>query len=350
MDFFAPLGAAFIISFLATALVIRFAHNLGIVDDPACRPHPARLHTLPIPRGGGIPILAAILVCSLLFLETQIQIIALVAASSLLVGIGILDDRKDISPLVRLGAQITAALIIAVSGINITYITNPFGGIFNFPQWETLGVPIIAWGATIAWLVFITNTISWSSGVDGQLAGFVPIAAATIAALSLRFAEDQTQIPVIILSLIVSGAYLGFLPFSVYPQRIMPGFSGGQMAGFLLGVLAILAVSKMATAIIVLGIPMMDAVFTIARRVATGTSPLRGDQGHLHHRLLAVGWSKRTISIFYSATATILGLVALQLNSQAKFYTILMLGVLVGALIVWLTFGQSLKQQDRHIG
>lgn len=353
MNFFAPLFASFAISLAVTLLVIKYAPKLGIMDDPTHRLHPARYHKKPTPRGGGIPIFFALLITTLIFLPLNQALAGILVGSLAILIIGVLDDRRDLSPSLRLVVNTFAAIVLIIAGVSITFFTNPFGGIIDLSNPKisleigggTLVIPILSLIATIFWIVFITNIVSWSSGVDGQLAGFVPIAAVTIGALSLRFAQDITQWPVIILSMIIAGSYLGFLGFATYPQRIMPGYSGGALAGFLLGTLSILSGAKLATAIIVLGVPVMDAVFVIVRRIISGRSPLQPDAGHLHHRLLELGWGKPAIAVFYWLVAAVLGLLVLHLNSQAKFYTIVMVAALVGGMLVWLTFGKLLKRQ-----
>jgi UDP-GlcNAc:undecaprenyl-phosphate GlcNAc-1-phosphate transferase len=166
----------------------------------------------------------------------------------------------------------------------------------------------------------------------------VAIAAITIAALSLRFSADITQWPVIILASITAGAFLGFLPWHIYPQKIMPGYGGATLAGFLLAVLSILSTTKVGILVVVLGVPLVDTGYTIVRRILAGKSPVWGDRGHLHHRLLDAGWSKPKVALFYWAITAFLGLIALNLNTPSKFYTIVSVAVFVLGLIVWLTY------------
>jgi UDP-GlcNAc:undecaprenyl-phosphate GlcNAc-1-phosphate transferase len=136
----------------------------------------------------------------------------------------------------------------------------------------------------------------------------------------MRFSGDRTQLPLIILSGAVAGAYLGFLPFNFYPQTIMPGYSGKSLAGLLLAVLSILSGAKIATVVLLLGIPVIDAVFVIIKRLVKGRFPLTGGPDHLHHQLLKSGWSRPQIAIFYWLISLILGLISLFLNSQQKLY------------------------------
>jgi len=203
----------------------------------------------------------------------------------------------------------------------------------------------------LLWIVWCMNFLNWSKGVDGQLPGIVVVAGLTIGILSLKFSADITQWPVITLALITAGAYLGFLYWNFYPQKIMPGYSGGALAGYLLAVLTILSTTKVGTGMMVLAIPFIDAAYTIARRIKTGRSPVWADAGHLHHRLMALGWGKRRIAIFYWLITVFFGFLALTLNPQAKFYTICLIAVIFGGILLWLNyFSSSLGQPGRSSG
>ena len=179
------------------------------------------------------------------------------------------------------------------------------------------------------------NFVGCSSGVFGQLPGFISISAIFIGILGLKFQNDVTQWPVIILAFTVAGAYLGFLPFNFYPQKIMPGYSGKSLAGLFLAILSILSGAKLATVIFLLGLPMLDAIFVIIYRLWHHRSPIKSDSNHLHHQLLKLGWGRRRISLFYWFLSLVLGFLSLILNSQQKFY------VFIGLAIIF--FGFTLK-------
>lgn len=137
---------------------------------------------------------------------------------------------------------------------------------------------------------------------------------------------------------ITAGAYLGFLPWHIFPQKIMPGYGGSTLAGYLLAVLSILSTTKVGALMVVLGVPLIDTGYTIIRRVLTGKSPVWGDRGHLHHRLLDAGVSKTQVAIFYWAITAVLGFAALNLNTATKVYTMVGIAALLGGLIIWLTY------------
>jgi UDP-GlcNAc:undecaprenyl-phosphate GlcNAc-1-phosphate transferase len=344
--FLLPWLTAAVIAFLATPLVIKFAGKLGIIDDPKRNRAPKVIHTYPTPRGGGIPIFIALLVTCLIFLPIDKHIIGILIGAGILVVMGTLDDRYNLNPYLRLFLGFLAAGAVVISGIGISFITSPLGGIINLstPQitFSLFGVAHSIWIISdifaLVWIVFLMNMVNMGAkGVDGQLSGVTVIAALTIAFLSLRYSADITQWPVIILAGITAGAYLGFLPWHIFPQKIMPGYGGSTLAGYLLGVLSILSTAKVGILIVVLGIPLIDTGYTIVRRIINKKSPVWGDRGHLHHRLLDAGLTKRQVAYFYWGVTAILGFLALNLNTTSKLYTMIGIALGLGGLILWLT-------------
>ncbi len=336
---------AFLVSFLSTPLVISLAKKFGLVDDPKKRHHPAHIHKGIIPRAGGLAIYLGFLLSALLLPINQ-ALVGIFFGGAIIVLVGLWDDKKDLSPYLRFLTNFLAAGIVIGAGVGIPYITNPLGGILRLDTWRisfNLFGPhsILVWADLFAlfWIVWCANMVNWSKGVDGQMPGFVAIAAATIGILSFRFsAHDISQTTVTALSFITAAAFLGFLPWNFYPQKIMPGYGGGTLAGFLLAVLSILSWGKLGTAMLVLAIPLIDAVYTLGRRLASGRSPFWGDRGHLHHRLLDIGWGVRKIALFYWTVSAILGGIALALTSQQKLFVFVALTVIVGGAILWLNF------------
>jgi UDP-GlcNAc:undecaprenyl-phosphate GlcNAc-1-phosphate transferase len=295
----------------------------------------------------------AVLISSLVFLPVDKHLWGILLGALLVTGVGILDDKYNLNPYLRLILNFLVAAAPIGAGIGIAFISNPAGGVFNlaYPQ-----INVTLWGQThtlwllsdlfaFLWIVFIMNMINMGAkGVDGQLPGVVVLAAFCIAALSLKFSADITQWPVTILAAITAGAYLGFLPWNFYPQRIMPGYGGSTLAGYLLAVLAILSTTKVGVLVIVLGVPLIDTGYTIVRRIATGKSPVWGDRGHLHHRLLDLGLSKRQVAVFYWLITLVLGILALNLNTASKLYTMVGITVLLGGVILWLTHRSRLSK------
>jgi UDP-GlcNAc:undecaprenyl-phosphate/decaprenyl-phosphate GlcNAc-1-phosphate transferase len=349
-----PFLASIAISSLITPLVIFIYRHFNLVEDPKKHKNAKTTHTTPVPRGGGIPIFLSILFASLLFLPIDKHLLGILGGALILTITGVLDDKKDLNPYLRLALGFLAAGCVVAGGIGISYITNPFGGIINLDSlvfsFDLFGkqrnILVLADIFALFWIVGLSNITNWAKGFDGQLPGIVIVASLTICLLSLKFSADITQWPVMILAVILAGAYLGFLPFNFFPQKIMPGYGGGVLAGFMLAVLTILSTTKVGTGIVVLGIPIIDAFYSIARRILSGKSPVWGDRGHLHHKLLdKLKWGKRRTAIFYWGITAFLGFLALSLNSQQKFYTIAMLAILIGGLLLWLNFLSTFSKQ-----
>jgi len=318
-----------IISAVTTPYIRNYFIARSWIEDPVRKQQKTHNATAvsAVPRGGGIPIFVSILITSLIFITLDKHLFGVLLAALFTLIIGVVDDVKDLKPTVRLLTNTVSALIVVASGIGIAYISNPFGGIIdlsflkiNFTFFGPHSIWIISDLLAIFWIVWCMNIVGWSSGVDGQLPGFVSITAFFIGLLGFRFSQDITQWPVILLSAVVAGSYLGFLPHNFFPQTIMTGYSGKSLAGFFLAVLSLLSGAKLATVILLLGIPIIDAVYVIINRLVSGRSPLVGGPDHLHHRLLSFGWSRRQIAYFYWAISFILGVISLFLNSQQKMY------------------------------
>lgn len=345
-EFLQPFLVSFGIAFMTTWLVVRLGGKLKIIDDPATHKHPKVTHDKPVPRGGGIPVYLALLAGSVIFLPFNKRAFGLMAGLTILLITGWLDDRYEekVSPYVRLVINGLAAACVIGAGIGIAYITNPLGGVLRLDQPQTC---FWFWGAghciwwlsdvfALVWLVWMQNILGWSSGVDGQLPGFVMVAAVTIAVMGSRITGDASQIPVIVLAALTAGAYAGFLPWNWFPQKIMPGYGGKSMAGFLLGVLAILSGAKVGTMLIVLGMPFVDAVMVIVKRLKEGRSPFQGGREHFHHLLLDLGWKKEKIARFYLGVSLVLAVLALQLKAEAKYFTMTTVILVLAGGIWWL--------------
>jgi len=351
-----PFILSFVLSLLFTPLVIRLAHKYSLIDNPTRRKKTTQTHKGSIPRAGGLAIGTAILLAILIILPLSKLIIGIILAILITIIIGIIDDIKESNPYLRFISNLVVAGIIVGVGVGIPFITNPFNGaiLLDKLQWtfEFLGqshsVLIFADLAALIWIVWTMNIVGWSGGVDGQLPGFVTIAAFVIGILSFNYsAHDVSQLTVATLAFITAGAYAGFLPWNFYPQKIMPGYSGKSLAGLLLATLSILSGAKLGTALLVLSIPMTDAAFTLFRRIAKGKSPFWADKGHLHHKLLERGWGRRKIALFYWLTSGVLGLIALSLTStEKKFFAAALIVTLILMLLSWLHLATHLKKKN----
>lgn len=341
----------FIISLVASLIItpatIAFARKFSLVDSAKKRVKTIQTHKGTIPRAGGIALGAAFIFSTLIFIPFSKIIFGITTAVFLTVLVGIIDDIRESSPYSRLIANIFTAGIIVVAGIGIPFITNPFNGVLHL---DTTALPL-AEIAAILWIVWMMNIVGWSGGVDGQLPGFVAIAAFIIGILSFRFsAHDISQQQVAILAFVTSGIYSGFLPWNFYPQKIMPGYSGKSLAGLLLAVLAILSGAKLGTAILVLSIPLVDAGFILIKRLLGGKSPFIGDKQHLHHKLLERGWGRRKIAVFYWLATAGFGFLALNLtSSMGKFFAAAVVIVASLMVIFWLHYSSSFSAYREEI-
>ncbi len=345
---FAPV-LAFLVTVISVPFVIKFAKKAKLMDDPKTHKHPAIIHNKPIPRAGGLAIYAGIAVASIFFVPLDQFTITLLLGGLVVVITGLLDDKYDLSPYVRFGANILAAAIAVYAGVNVPFITNPLGGILHFTDFRLeileqsfhLG-DLLA----IVWIVWVMNMLNWSKGVDGQMPGIAAISSFVIGIVALRFLSvEQTSYATTIFSFIVGGAALGFLFFNFYPAKIFPGYSA-TILGYFIGILSITSGVKLATAVLVMGVPSVDAAITIIRRILTKRSPFWHDRGHLHHLLLNYGMGHRSIAVFYWLMSLILGFVALSASSRGKLFVIMLVVVVVLGFVFMLRIAGKRQEYD----
>ena len=363
MELLLPFTVAFITIILSIPVAILVSKKLGLVDDPEKRPHPAHIQKRVVPRGGGLPIFISIIISMLLFVPISPQLIGIILGLVVLLIVGLLDDKfANFNPYLRLLLLFLAAAFPVLSGVSIPFITNPFTLFANLPLAGNTYISFsqdltrfLTIGDLLAffWIVTLTQIINWSKGVDGQMPIITLVSALTLGFLSLKFflQDDPNQLNVAKLSFIVAGSSLGFLIFNWHPAKIFPGFSGSTILAFMLAVLSILSGAKLATALLVLAIPSADFIYTFFRRIASGHSPVWGDRGHLHHKLLELGWSHQKISLFYAAFSAIFGLLALTLDVQSKAFVVLVVIVASLGFVLWLnSFGDLSKHSGPDNG
>lgn len=340
-----PFLMSFLLTFISVPAVIQFAKYFGLVDDAKKHNHPAITHTGIIPRAGGLAIFLGIVVSLMFFLPLSKTLVGIVLGMFVILVEGLIDDKYDLSPKLRLALDIFAILLVIAGGVGISYLTNPLGGVINLDTWrwsfDFMGrhsILVFADLFALIWILWVTHAVAFSGGVDGQLPGFVVISAVVIGIISFnQLTTDNFPYWIATtLAFITAGSYLGFLPWNFYPQKIMPGYSGKRIAGLLLGTLAIISAAKVGAAILVLGVPLIDAGYVVLDRILHRKSPMSGSSSHLHHRLLQAGWDKRRIALFYWSLSAILGIVALYANVRQKFYAVIVVAVFVLTLISWL--------------
>lgn len=337
--FFLVFVTAFVISLGLTPLAARFAVRTGAVDLPA----PRRVHDKPMPRFGGLPIFisfTAAVGVSLVYPRSDpneiTRLAGLLLGCTIVFVVGTIDDYHELKALPQLITQIIAAGIAVGSGVLILEIPNPFGGLVSFETWFAILF-------TLFWLVGMLNTVNWLDGIDG-LAGGVIIIASTVMFIHTY---NLGQHSLALLALGLAGTVLGFLPFNFFPARIFLGSAGANVLGFTLGVLSIIGGAKVATALLVLGIPILDVAWQILSRLRAHKSPFSADRGHLHHRLLDLGLSQRAIVILYYTFTAFFGALALVLPSGVyKLIALVVIGI--GALLILIKMGHQKQIMPPH--
>lgn len=321
------LVAAAAISFCATPIVKRMAYIVGAIDVPKDN---RRMHKEPIPRLGGLAIAIAFLLTVLVFAHLDTQIRGILLGAILILVLGVLDDCMSLKALFKFFIQILAAYIVVRSGCNIRYLSNPFSaaGYMDLGIWS---VPL-----TVIWIVAITNAVNFIDGLDGLACGVSAISAATLLVISMLVSENNVAI---ILAALLGGC-LGFLPYNFNPAKIFMGDTGSTFLGFILACLSIQGMFKLyaiisfAVPFLILGIPIFDICFAIIRRLAKHQNPMKADRGHIHHRLIDMGFSqKQAVAITYMLTA-MLGLAAVVLTSSGETKALILIGavIVVGAV------------------
>ncbi|MBI2040132.1 undecaprenyl/decaprenyl-phosphate alpha-N-acetylglucosaminyl 1-phosphate transferase [Candidatus Microgenomates bacterium] len=341
MQFLLPAIISFFTTTIAMYPAIKIAKKFNLIDNPRIRPHPAHIQKRTVPRAGGLAPFLGIIFTIFIFIPLSKVIIAIFLALLILLFIGLLDDKyQNLSPYFRLFSQFIAALVVVWSGVGINFITNPLGGIIHFS-------PFISYLLALIWIVWVMNMINWSKGVDGQMPSIVTVAAAVLGLLSIKLTllGDPNQADVAKIAFITAGASLGLLVFNWYPAKIFPAFSGSTILGFMIATLAILSGAKLATATLVLLIPATDFAYTFLRRIFQKKSPVWGDRGHLHHKLLEIGLTHQRISLFYLLGSVILGLIALGLSSSGKLFATILVAILILGGILWLNFFGDLSKR-----
>jgi UDP-GlcNAc:undecaprenyl-phosphate GlcNAc-1-phosphate transferase len=345
-------ASAALLALVLTPLVRRFARTFGLVD----RPDPRRVNLRPIPRGGGLAVTAAFLLVAIVVVVVVDGgvIPALVIPNNVLPGelgalligglvaatIGFLDDVLQIRARWQLIGQLAVAALAIVLGVQVDSIANPFGS-------APIGLTgVLAWAFTAIWIVGMINSINFIDGLDGLSSGISLIAALTLGLISLTSAVGPVGQPFIaVLCFVLAGTLLGFLRWNFHPASIFVGTSGVMFIGYSLAVLSILGTAKVAVALLVLGVPIIDTFWIIVRRLANGRSPFTPDRGHVHHRLLDLGLSHtQTVLLIYAITAALAALTFI-LSGAGQVYAFL--GVVVGSgLILFVLTGRETVEED----
>ncbi|MBN1585664.1 undecaprenyl/decaprenyl-phosphate alpha-N-acetylglucosaminyl 1-phosphate transferase [Candidatus Uhrbacteria bacterium] len=351
-----------LIAFLAAAGLVPavrwLACRFGAVDQPDAE---RRWHGRPVPLWGGVAVFLALALTLTVAGQAgwlpgehiRLKYLwGLGMAGFLLAFGGVLDDRFRLKPWQQVVWPILAAVVVIASGIGVKYITNPLGGQIHLDSlswtvvwWEGLPyrLTLLADIFSFVWLMGMTYTTKFLDGIDGLVAGVTVIGCLVIAAVSQMV--DVRQPDTAILAMAGAGAFAGFLVFNFSPAKIFLGEGGATLAGFFLGALAIVSGGKIATALLILGLPIFDAVAVIFRRIRQGQPVWRGDRSHLHFRLVDMGLSQRQAVLFYWFSAAAFGVSTLVLRGWEKLAA---LGLIVSLTAAFLA-GASLIRGKRHL-
>ena len=334
MPFVLVFVAAFALALALTPLARLLGQRYGFVALPGGR----RRHAGTKSRLGGLALFVAFVAAAVLaqFLPVERQdpkeltrLAGLLLGGAFIFLVGIYDDKRELRASPQIIAQFIAALIAIQFLIFIEYVNNPFTNQQTAPfPWPF----VVAF--TLFWLVGMMNTVNWLDGLDGLAAGVAAILSAVLAFHMYR--EGQHSVALLPLALL--GATLGFLPYNFHPARVFMGSSGSFFLGFVVGSLGIIAGAKMAMVLLVMGIPILDVAWRIFDRLRRGRSPLVGDRGHLHFRLLDLGLSQRQIVLLYYLFCSLFGFFVLVISSRIyKFLALLVLGTMTSLLLLFIS-------------
>jgi len=362
-------AVAALLSYLLTPVAIAIARRVGAIDKPdAAR----RVHRLPVARLGGLAVGATFVLVGVAavwlghaswpsdIVRTSAvdhsvvpKVVALFVGVIFAMFFGFIDDRWQIRARYQLVGQIMLAGIALVGGITFVQIANPFQFLghalgerdldltFGALRFDVGGaviqpVPVLL---TTLWIVGMINSINWIDGLDGLSTGVSLIAALTLGVISITAAPIEPLVA--LLCAVLAGSLAGFLPWNFHPARVFIGTAGVMVIGYVLAVLSVMGTAKVAVALLVLGVPIIDTFWIIIRRLASGASPFEADRGHLHHRLLDLGLTHRGAVLLIYLIAAALGVAGLLLSSSGA-------GPLYAFLGIVITGGLALYLLTRH--
>lgn len=314
------------ISAVLCFLVIKMYGKMNVHDHRKGERH---IHEKNIPRFGGVAMIIAFIAA--LFLNDALvfdrSIWTVIIGSCAILLFGVLDDIRPMSWKSQLFFQIALVLMTFIFGVHIAYITNPFGGVVwlisdGMPFWSIVFM--------MGWMLFIINAINWCDGIDGLSGGVVFVAAISLFLIALQ--PHVMQPPIAIIAIILAGTVSGFLFFNFSPANIFAGSSGAFFMGYIVSLLAVVAGAKIGTTLLVLAVPLLDALWVVGSRIRRGKTIFHGDRDHLHHKLLDRGWGvKRVVFLYY--TVTIFCAVAAVMTQSIN--KVLMFGFLSVAIILF---------------
>lgn len=332
-----PFLKSFFIAVVFIAIIIFFSGKIKIRRRTSLR----HIHGKNVSRFGGAAIIFAFLIAILADKNLVISesLWSILIASFLILAIGLFDDFLELDWKIQLFSQIAIAVLIFILGVRVEFITNPFGG-FIFLNLGKYLIPSLIF--VIVWLLVLINAVNWLDGIDGLSGGITFLGALTIFFLSLK--PEVNQPPVGIIAMALAGAVLGFLIFNFHPARILAGTSGSMFMGFILGVLAIFAGTKIATALLIMAIPILDLIWVIGERIRSGSSIFSPDRRHLHYKLMELGWSQKKIALFFCLVTFLIALIALNTRATGKLISIALVIIVMTVVLFIVNKKISIKK------
>jgi len=343
MDYFIVFITALVLVLIFTPIAIFIAPKIGAVDIPKDN---RRMHSKPMPRFGGFAIFIGTMTSMAIFLlPGNPEMTGILIGGALIYLLGLVDDLRGLPAKIKFLGQIAIACIVFAFGIRIDFI----GLFFLVGEGYTFFPGIVAFVFTVLWIVGITNTINLIDGLDGLAAGVAAIASLSIASAAF-IAMGPTYVSVAALAMLaLAGGALGFLPYNFNPAKIFMGDSGSLFLGFMLAVLAIEGATKSATVVammapvLVLGVPIFDTAFAILRRLINRRPIMEADKGHLHHRIMEVGFGqRRAVLMLYGISAT-MGVAAVLLTRSLFIESIALLAIAIMLIYIFLADTSSKK-------
>ncbi len=315
-------AVAFVFSFSFVPVAKMIAEKIGAIDIPKDN---RRMHKNSLPRLGGFAIFLGFLISILCFAELTRELFAFLLGAVIIVVLGIFDDSRGLGAKLKFYVQIVAALLVIYLGdIKIDIFTNP--NIFSDRTFLDLS-DWVAIPCTVLWIVAITNAVNLIDGLDGLAAGVSAIASVSLVFVSMLVGQAD----IALIAVAIAGSCFGFLPFNFNPAKIIMGDTGSTFLGFTLAVLSIqggfksYAVISFAVPLLILGLPLFDTSFAILRRLLSGKGIMTADRGHIHHRLVDMGFSqKQSVFILYSMSG-VLGITAVVLAGSGALRALLLL-------------------------
>jgi len=336
---------AFLVAYSATPVCKRLAYKIGAVDVPRDN---RRMHKKPIPLIGGLAIFYGFIVSVLCFSEIDTTIRGMLIGSVIIVATGVIDDTINLNAWIKLGLQLIAVTVAVCHGIKIEHFTNP--NFLSADKYISLGMWSIP--VTFIWIVGVTNAVNLIDGLDGLAAGISSIASVSL--LAIAFVTKDAAIGV--LAAAVAGATFGFLPYNLHPAKIFMGDTGAMFLGYVLGCLSIMglfksyAVISFAVPMLILGLPLFDTSFAIIRRVLKGQSPMTADRGHIHHRLIDMGFNQKQSVLILCMASSLLSLSAVVLLLSGMVRSIMLIGATMILAVLGVSVLKSEEESEKENG